>query len=657
MKLKKLAALLALILTLTPAGESAGADLPELERICASGSAGQLEAALAGVSADIVFPSGNRPLHVAAEHASDPAMIDLLVKKGASLTAEGLEKLTPLMLAAAYNPNPGVIESLIRAGAPVNSADGQGRTPLYLASALNESPNAAAVLLRNGAAPNAPDKNGRTPLWMASARAGAQIVQLLLDDGARADEPNDEGIAPLFAASEKPDAAVLRLLLEAGADAGRRGKNRFTPLMSAAAAGADLESIRVLLEGGSDPAAEDDQNRSAIHLLASRPDAAPEALALLIEAGASPNALDSSLTTPLMEACRQKNTAAVRTLLNAGAKTGVRDRHSWTALLHAASRGAPEELYRLLLEAGADINEASREGISALMIALGSNADAEAIRILLKLGADPNGKSYDTVSALMGAVATGSSGIAAVLLENGAVPDQSTWDGLSPLMMAAQKVRDADMFGLFARAGADLNRGNNRGMTALMVAAAASNTPAVEKLLALSADLTLEDRDGLTPLFHAVQFGEEDEDGLKILDLLISAGSDVDKRDAGGATPLMHAALRGKPEAAKRLLGAGAKTGARDVVGWTALHFAARSAAGPDVLNLLIERVKNVDVPDEGGTTPLMVAASYDRAEAAGLLLGAGADPSRADRTGRSAYDYAFLKNAENARKVLGEVR
>jgi cytohesin len=682
-KLTKNAALLALILTLALGyAGNAGADEPasnannpkdlsELERLCASGNAQQLEAALAEVAevpADIIFPSGNRPLHVAAEHTSDPAVIDLLVKGGAPLSAEGLEKLTPLMLAAAYNPNPKVTESLLRAGAPVDSADGQGRTPLYLAAALNESPDVTAALLRSGASPNARDKNGRTPLWMASARAEAQIVQLLLDDGATADSPNDEGITPLFAASEKPDAAVLRLLLEAGADPNQRGKNRYTPLMSAVAAGADLKAIRILIEGGADVSAEDDQNRSAIHLLASRLDAAPESLTLLTGAGANPNALDASLTTPLMEACRQKNIAAAEALLKTGAKAEIRDRRSWTALMHAASRGAPEELYSLLLSAGASINESNREGVSAIMLALapGSNASAETIRALLKLGANPNGKSYDTISVLMGAIAaameTGNSEIVALLLENGAAPDQSTWDGLSPLMMAAQKSRDGTLFDLLAQAGADLNRGNNQGMTALMVAAAASNTLAVEKLLALGADPAREDRDGLTPLIHAVQFGEDDENSLKTLDLLLSAGSDAEKKDIGGATPLMHAALRGKPEIARRLLDAGAQAGTKDVVGWTALHFAARSAAGPDVLRLLLEKEKNekqknADVPDGGGTTPLMVAASYDRAEAAALLLEAGADPARADQTGRSAREYALLKNAENTRKILDELK
>ncbi|WP_208873125.1 ankyrin repeat domain-containing protein, partial [Fretibacterium fastidiosum] len=52
------------------------------------------------------------------------------------------------------------------------------------------------------------------------------------------------------------------------------------------------------------------------------------------------------------------------------------------------------------------------------------------------------------------------------------------------------------------------------------------------------------------------------------------------------------------------------------------------------------------DVPDDGGTTPLMVAAASDNPEVVKTLLASGADPSRTDRTGRSALSYAVLKNA-----------
>jgi ankyrin repeat protein len=91
-------------------------------------------------------------------------------------------------------------------------------------------------------------------------------------------------------------------------------------------------------------------------------------------------------------------------------------------------------------------------------------------------------------------------------------------------------------------------------------------------------------------------------------------------------------------------------------VGWTPLHFAARNDSGLGVARLLIEG-QNVDVPDGGGTTPLMVAASYNNANVVELLLRAKADFAHPDNTGRNAYEYALLKNASEAGKLIEEAR
>ena len=642
---------------------SFGVSLADLERLSASGTLQELEAALSEIGADAVFPSGNGPLHVAAEHASDAAVIDILVKHGAPLSAEGLEKLTPLMLAAAYNPNASITEALIKAGAEagieINSADKQGRTPLYLAAASNESAEVVRVLLRHGATPNVRERSGKTPLWMAANRSDAQAVQFLLDAGARADDPSDDGVTPLLVASEKPDAAVLRLLLEAGADPNVRNKNRYTPLMSAIAADAGLEAVRALIGGKADINAEDDQNRSAILLLASRNNAAPEILSALTSAGANPNAMDSSLVTPLMEACKQKNTPVVKALLKAGARVDLRDRNSLTPLLHAASKGAPLEIYELLKKAGADIDECTRKGASPLMEALESNIGSDGLKALLDAGADPNYKGYDTVSVLMSAIATQDVEAVRILLEYGADPNQATWDSLSPMMLSAQRVRGAAMLEALAASGADVNSQSNQGVTALMVAATSGNTAAVESLIVLSADLEIKDFDGYTPLFHAVHSSEENDDAMAVVDLLINRGSNVNAQDASGATPLMHAALGGREDITGRLLDANARIDATDSVGWTALHFAARSSSGADVADLLIKKIlqsgKSVDIPDNGGTTPLMIAAAYNNTAAVRLLLEAEASFSRQDKTGRNAYEYASIKNALGARDVIKE--
>jgi len=349
----------------------------------------------------------------------------------------------------------------------------------------------------------------------------------------------------------------------------------------------------------------------------------------------------------------------VEALLKAGSRVDLRDRNSWTPLLHAASKGAPLEIYERLKKAGANIDGLTRQRASPLAVAMDSKVGLEGLKALLDAGAYPNHKGYDTVSALMGAIAAYNLEVVKTLLEYGADPNQTTWDGLSPMMLAAQRVQDETLFEVLVANGADVDSRSNQGVTALMVAATSGNTPALKSLIALSADLELKDFDGFTPLFHVVQSREENDDVIGIIDLLIDGKSDVNAQDMSGATPLMHAALGGKHRMAGRLLDAGARVDATDSVGWTTLHFAARSEGGVNVAELLTKKIlldgKSVDIPDNGGTTPLMVAAAYNNTATVRLLLEAGASFSRQDKTGRNAYEYASMKNAARSLDAIKE--
>jgi ankyrin repeat protein len=115
----------------------------------------------------------------------------------------------------------------------------------------------------------------------------------------------------------------------------------------------------------------------------------------------------------------------------------------------------------------------------------------------------------------------------------------------------------------------------------------------------------------------------------------------VDEHDA--RTPLMLAAANGNTEIVKLLLDAGAKIGATDSAGSTALHWAAERGRA-DVVRQLLAANAPVDLETKRGLTPLMLAAGSGSAEVVEVLLAAGADPKRQDFTGRSALDYAQAK-------------
>jgi hypothetical protein len=109
---------------------------------------------------------------------------------------------------------------------------------------------------------------------------------------------------------------------------------------------------------------------------------------------------------------------------------------------------------------------------------------------------------------------------------------------------------EADNAALLLASGADPNRRNADGMTALQIAAQYARLDVIEALFAHGA--RVEDCAGFSPLHLAAG---RDEDGL--FELLLSSGVPLEARSTHGATPLLTAA-RKSPGAVRRLLALGA---------------------------------------------------------------------------------------------------
>ncbi|KFY61367.1 hypothetical protein V496_05056 [Pseudogymnoascus sp. VKM F-4515 (FW-2607)] len=110
----------------------------------------------------------------------------------------------------------------------------------------------------------------------------------------------------------------------------------------------------------------------------------------------------------------------------------------------------------------------------------------------------------------------------------------------------------------------------------------------------------------------------------------------------GDTTPLMEAALIGSEQELRQHF-----SKSHDLkinfLGQSVLHLA---ILRPKVLRWLISIYETVDMPDKNGTTPLMYAAAYDKAESALLLLDQGADPRVTDRLRqRNFLDYALTRD------------
>lgn len=134
------------------------------------------------------------------------------------------------------------------------------------------------------------------------------------------------------------------------------------------------------------------------------------------------------------------------------------------------------------------------------------------------------------------------------------------------------------------------------------------------------------------------------DDATRVADYLITSGKvSLEATNPQSETALMLAAFKNQPAVADRLLERGAEVNRS---GWTALHYAASSGA-TDIVKALLKRGAAVDAPSPNNTTPLMMAARSDHAEAARVLVAAGADPTRANQSDLTAADYARRANDE----------
>ncbi|CAL8142543.1 unnamed protein product [Orchesella dallaii] len=144
-----------------------------------------------------------------------------------------------------------------------------------------------------------------------------------------------------------------------------------------------------------------------------------------------------------------------------------------------------------------------------------------------------------------------------LLLTLGSPVDASDDDQLTPLIIAASAGR-TPIVRLLISKGADVNAQNSGGHSALQYASSKNRSDIVEILLANHADINMRDTLNATALHRAASVGN-----AKLLKMLLdqtNPKAEIDAKDSQGNTPLHLACEDEQVEAAKLLIGYGAKT-------------------------------------------------------------------------------------------------
>ena len=226
---------------------------------------------------------------------------------------------------------------------------------------------------------------------------------------------------------------------------------------------------------------------------------------------------------PLVEAARNGDEAALRTLVEQGAPVNAAAGDGSTALLWASHRDLPESV-ELLIRAGADVNRANDLGATPLWAA-GENGGVAVIGLLLDAGADPNLALRHGETPLMAAARAGSARVAELLLEHGADPNAMGPRSQTALMWAVLGL-SPDVVRVLLDHGADVH----------------ARTAATAQLKAHEPHTHIQNQGwfehgGNTALLFAARVGD-----VESARHLVAAGADLDDRSAFGVTALATAA-------------------------------------------------------------------------------------------------------------------
>src|ERR1700722_1802212 len=346
-------------------------------------------------------PPDSGPLFQAIQK-SDGAAVKRLLDHGLDANTRDAED-TPALMAAVLYADASCVKLMLDHGADPNATDKSGATALMWAV-----PDIAKtkLLIVSGADVNASSKNlGRTPLLIAASYPGSvAVLQLLLDHGANIHAKDRRGMHALGRAALSADADVVRFLVEHGCDPNEPGygtnvryARQYRPTLEyLLSKGANVEKdalamtahwqdpkvIEAWIERGADVNARAaPYNRTALMTATASEQAGAATVKLLLEKGADPNAEDIEGERPLDWALYRADRDKIAALEQFGATRGHGPRQKTYPNPEAGgiadARTSVERAVNLLLPA-APVGHHKRACISCHSQALVAMAAAEA---------------------------------------------------------------------------------------------------------------------------------------------------------------------------------------------------------------------------------------------------------------------------------------
>ena len=372
---------------------------------------------------------------------------------------------------------------------------------------------------------------------------------------------------------------------------------------------------------------------------------------VLLQHGADPNLCDHNGNTPLILAAYFGHFDIAKALVEAKADVQARDEEGSRALCYAAQQDNLDIVKYLVEQTDSDIHHQNFKRVTPLMKCVGH---FEVFEYLAGLGSDINAVNVNHADALLAALAGDHLNTVTFLLDNGVNVDQQDYQGVTPLFMACHKQLTylvkrlleaganpnimtsqivtplqaaaatdegcAEIAALLIQHGADVNFVDEKGVSALNIAALKGHSEFAEVLIKHKADVNNITKSGHSPLFLASHKGHE-----QVAKHLIKAKAHVDIQDKDGDTALLMACQEGHFQIVKMLIKAGASINYVNFKGVTAIDRAVYNKF-TDITQFLVDNGANVHSQAIRREQLIHLSVQNDDVETTQVLIDNGAD-------------------------------
>ncbi|KAJ3190679.1 hypothetical protein HK101_008470 [Irineochytrium annulatum] len=443
----------------------------------------------------------------------------------------------------------------------------------------------------------------------------------------------EQGKTALHLAVAKGNLGIVKTLLEAGADVDAKDQGGYTPVMCAR----DVEVIKCLVDGGADMHATNLHGSTVLHCLArgcfaasmeklqdspsfcstdlKKPHVA-ELIHACVKHGADVEAKDSRDNTPILRSAIYGNIEAIRALNQDHAHTDVEDVHGWT-LAHIAAHQADMAVIKCLVDLKVPLDCQSHSSLETpLHLACGS-AEFDMVKLLCELSPASLGK-VDMLGTNVLQVAAKRDDVKLLDYLSSRTPksvtvDTPDKDGWTCLHFAVA-FGAVNVFWHLSSRNKGLDVKTKDGRTLIHQACHFERLDMLKYLLPLmppTINLATGDDEGWTAVHFAAKAGS-----IPILQYLLSKSCPLTTATPDGLNVLHIASVMGKVEALRFLLSKvpdpAALLAASDGLGWSCVHFAARSGS-KDVMEALLRAGAGLKSRTADGRNVLHVACQNKR--------------------------------------------